>query len=116
MSLHWFNPPVSVRTGKPGFTYSCNNVEGAARELMGWNNRGPKWDLAVRACMSCLAGDMTPEDVRKAFIAAAEEEGQAARQRLSLWLTPCPARRPRQRASLARRIRQAPGWLHATTR
>jgi hypothetical protein len=58
MSLHWFNPPVSVRTGKPGITYSCNNVEGAARELMGWNNRGPKWDLAVRASLRNRLSDM----------------------------------------------------------
>ena len=76
MSLHWFSPPVTVRTGRPGVTFNCNNVEGAARELMDWNNHGPQWKLAVRACMSCLAGDMTPEDVRKAFIAAADEEGK----------------------------------------
>lgn len=34
MSLHWFNPPVSVRTGKPGITYSCNNV---------WVQLGNSW-------------------------------------------------------------------------
>ncbi|MFD2056812.1 DUF982 domain-containing protein [Mesorhizobium calcicola] len=76
MPLHWFNPPVTVSTGKPGVRYGCNNVEGAARELMEWNNHGLMWNHAVRACMSCLAGEMTPEDVRKAFIAAAEEEGK----------------------------------------
>ena len=75
MSLHWFSPPVPVRTSKPGARYNCNNVEEAARELMEWTNRGPMWNQAVRACMSCLAGEMTPEDVRRAFFAAAEEEG-----------------------------------------
>lgn len=76
MAIHRFTPAVTVSTGKPGGRYRCNNVEGAARELMEWNNRGLMWNHAVQACMSCLAGEMTSEDVRKAFIAAAEEEGK----------------------------------------
>ncbi|QND60589.1 DUF982 domain-containing protein [Mesorhizobium huakuii] len=71
-----FNPPVTVSTAKPGGRFRCNNVEGAARELMEWQNRGVMWNHAVRACTSCLAGEMTTEDVRKAFIAAADEEGK----------------------------------------
>lgn len=76
MAPHWFSPPVTVRSSNSGARYNCNNVEGAARELMEWNNHGPKWNQAVRACMSCFAGEMTTKDVREAFMDAAEEEGK----------------------------------------
>ncbi|SJM33279.1 DUF982 domain-containing protein [Mesorhizobium delmotii] len=49
--------------------------EGAAAELMKWTKRGPKWTKAVEACMACIEGEGTPEDVRKAFEIAAKEEG-----------------------------------------
>ncbi|WP_246804381.1 DUF982 domain-containing protein [Mesorhizobium mediterraneum] len=42
---------------------------------MKWTKRGPKWKEAVEVCMSLIEGERTPDDVRKAFEAAAEEEG-----------------------------------------
>ncbi|RUU11115.1 DUF982 domain-containing protein [Mesorhizobium sp. M6A.T.Ca.TU.002.02.2.1] len=75
MALHWFHPPVNIETDRPGLTYGCNNVEGAAAELMKWTKRGPKWKKAVKACMARLEGEGTPDDVRKALEAAAKEEG-----------------------------------------
>lgn len=40
MAIHWFHPPVNTETDRPGLTYGCNNVEGAAAELMKWTKRG----------------------------------------------------------------------------
>jgi hypothetical protein len=74
MAHIWFNPPVYVRTDRPGLRFAVSHVQGASDELMKWANRGPKWHLAVRACMAALAGDMPSQEVRKAFEAAAKEE------------------------------------------
>ncbi len=66
MALHWFNPPVYVRTHRPGVRFGVSHVEGAADQLLKWSNKEPRWDYAVRVCMATLA--------RKAFAAAAKEE------------------------------------------
>jgi hypothetical protein len=42
---------------------------------MKWTKRGPKWKEAVEVSMALIEGERTPDDVRKAFEAAAEEEG-----------------------------------------
>ncbi|RWO77345.1 MAG: DUF982 domain-containing protein [Mesorhizobium sp.] len=70
MALHWFHPPVNIETDRPGLTYGCNNVEGAATELMKLGQARTQ-----EACMACLGGEGTPDDVRKALEAAAKEEG-----------------------------------------
>ncbi|MGX5842881.1 DUF982 domain-containing protein [Mesorhizobium sp. ArgA1] len=75
MALHWFNPPVYVRTDRPGLRYGVNHVEGAAEELLKWTKRGPKWKQAVETCMAALADQATAQEVRNAFLAAAEEQG-----------------------------------------
>ncbi|CAH2397524.1 DUF982 domain-containing protein [Mesorhizobium ventifaucium] len=74
MGIHWFHPPVYIGTDRPEFTYVCTNVEGAAAELMKWTKRGPKWKEAIEACVALIKGERTPDDVRKAFEAAAKEE------------------------------------------
>ncbi|MES0168528.1 DUF982 domain-containing protein [Mesorhizobium sp. M0027] len=75
MALHWFNPPVPVRTERPGIIRNVNNAEKAGEELMKWTKRGPCWDLAVRVCMAVIFHEMGAEEARKAFLAAAKEEG-----------------------------------------
>ncbi|MER8716360.1 DUF982 domain-containing protein [Mesorhizobium sp. M1295] len=75
MSLHLFSPPVSVRTTRPGIAYQCNNVEGAAEQLLQWTKRGPKWHRAVQLCMDAMIDQVKPEVVRRAFLEAAKEEG-----------------------------------------
>ncbi|MES0038874.1 DUF982 domain-containing protein [Mesorhizobium sp. M0046] len=75
MALHWFNPPVPVKTERPGIIRSVNNAEAAGEELMKWTKRGPWWDLAVRVCMAVIFDEMEAEEARKAFLAAAKEEG-----------------------------------------
>ncbi|WP_352459039.1 DUF982 domain-containing protein [Mesorhizobium sp. M0036] len=72
MALHWFNPPVPVSAERAGMTH---NVEAASEALLQWTKRGPKWNLAVRVCMACLADQATAQEPRKAFRAAAKEEG-----------------------------------------
>ncbi|MER9714538.1 DUF982 domain-containing protein [Mesorhizobium sp. M0174] len=42
---------------------------------MKWSKRGPCWDLAVRVCMAVIFDEMESEEARKAFLAAAKEEG-----------------------------------------
>ncbi|MER9963229.1 DUF982 domain-containing protein [Mesorhizobium sp. M0045] len=74
MALHWFNPPVPVKTERRGIIRN-NNAEAAGEELMKWTKRGPWWDLAVRVCMAVIFDEMEPEEARKAFVAAAKEEG-----------------------------------------
>lgn len=75
MALHWFNPPVYVTTDRPGLSYGVSHVEGAAEELMKWTKKGPKWRAAVQACIDAFEGRVSPEEARKAFLAAAKEEG-----------------------------------------
>ncbi|MER9618668.1 DUF982 domain-containing protein [Mesorhizobium sp. M0207] len=64
-----------VKSDRPGVTYGCNNVEGAAEELMKWTKMGPKWRKAVQLCADAFQDRVTPEEVRQAFEAAAKEEG-----------------------------------------
>jgi hypothetical protein len=52
------------------------SAEAASEELLAWTKRGPKWKWAVRVCMAVIADQMKPEEARKAFLAAAEEEGK----------------------------------------
>ncbi|MER8931052.1 DUF982 domain-containing protein [Mesorhizobium sp. M0859] len=58
MALHWFNPPVPVKTERPGIIRNVNNAEAAGEELMKWTKRGPWWDLAVRVCMAVIFDEM----------------------------------------------------------
>ncbi|MER8383365.1 hypothetical protein [Mesorhizobium sp. M1399] len=39
MALHWFNPPVPVKTERPGIIHNVNNAETAGEELMKWTKR-----------------------------------------------------------------------------
>ncbi|MER8949407.1 DUF982 domain-containing protein, partial [Mesorhizobium sp. M0959] len=61
MAPHWFNPPVPVKTERPGIIHNVNNAETAGEELMKWTKRGPCWDLAVRVCMAVIFDEMEPE-------------------------------------------------------
>ncbi|MER8408127.1 hypothetical protein NKH16_26235 [Mesorhizobium sp. M1307] len=38
MALHWFNPPVSDKTERPGIIRHVNNAETAGEELMKWTS------------------------------------------------------------------------------
>ncbi|MER8386278.1 DUF982 domain-containing protein [Mesorhizobium sp. M0166] len=75
MALHWFSPPVPVRTEGRGSTRKVSNAEAAAEELLKWTNHGLQWDLAVRVCIAVISDQMAPEEARKAFLAAAKEQG-----------------------------------------
>ncbi|WP_084637058.1 DUF982 domain-containing protein [Mesorhizobium sp. WSM3626] len=75
MSLHWFNPPVVVTTTEAGLRLHVSNIEAACEELMKWTKRGPHWSRAVRVCMASLAGQATPQEVRRCFRLAAKEQG-----------------------------------------
>jgi Protein of unknown function (DUF982) len=72
--LLWFSPVVPVR-GANGMTHNVSNVQAAAEVLLQWPKRGPKWALAMRACMGALAGEVTPQEARRVFRLAAKEEG-----------------------------------------
>ncbi|MER9689714.1 DUF982 domain-containing protein [Mesorhizobium sp. M0139] len=74
MPHRWFNPPVYVKTERPGLRLGVNRVDAAAEELLKWSNRGPKWRLAVEACLSAMDGKMPGNDFRLLFEAAADEE------------------------------------------
>ncbi|TGQ51576.1 DUF982 domain-containing protein [Mesorhizobium sp. M1C.F.Ca.ET.193.01.1.1] len=71
----WFYPPVSVKARQTGVRYEVNNVQAAAENLLEWPKRGPHWNKAVQACLAALAGELSPDDVRTAFEAAARKEG-----------------------------------------
>ncbi|TIM07746.1 MAG: DUF982 domain-containing protein [Mesorhizobium sp.] len=72
---HLFSSSVNVRAEPPGETRSVDTAEAAVEELLDWTERGPKWNLAVRVCIAVIADKMEAEEARKAFLAAAEEEG-----------------------------------------
>jgi hypothetical protein len=71
----WFSPPVPVKAERAGLRYEVNSVEGAAGDLLKWPWGGHKWEMAVRACIAALAGEAPPNEVRAAFVAAADEAG-----------------------------------------
>ncbi|MCF6119148.1 DUF982 domain-containing protein [Mesorhizobium muleiense] len=74
MATLWFSPPVFVKTELVGVSYACNNVRGAAEQLLKWNRRGPKWQRASALCLQALGGEeVDPKEIRKAFEAAAKE-------------------------------------------
>ncbi|MER9442280.1 DUF982 domain-containing protein [Mesorhizobium sp. M0340] len=68
---------------------------------MKWTKRGPGWDLAVRVCMAVIFDEMETEEARKAFLAAAKEEGtllpqwQLARKAVEIWEGRCGRALPR---------------------
>lgn len=72
---HLFSPSVSVRTEHPDQTRSVDTAEAAVEELLNCTKRGPKWNLALRVCIAVIADKMEAEEARKAFLAAAEQEG-----------------------------------------
>ncbi|MDX8529127.1 DUF982 domain-containing protein [Mesorhizobium sp. MSK_1335] len=71
----WFAPPVAVKASHRDVRYEVNNVQAAAENLLEWPKRGGTWNGAVRVCLAALAGDLTPDDARAAFEAAAKEQG-----------------------------------------
>ncbi|TGT64047.1 MULTISPECIES: DUF982 domain-containing protein [unclassified Mesorhizobium] len=73
--MRWFSPKVSVRTKKVGVRQVVSSVEVAAEHLLQWEKRGPKWRKAVEMCLAAIEGKVEPDDVGKAFKAAAEESG-----------------------------------------
>ena len=75
MALHWFNPPVYVKTERIGIRFGVSHVQGAAEQLLKWNKRGPKWQQAVEACMAAMENELPSQEARKAFEAAAKESG-----------------------------------------
>ncbi|TPI26623.1 DUF982 domain-containing protein [Mesorhizobium sp. B3-2-1] len=75
MSLHWFSPPVPIRTTEAGARFDVNNAEAASAELLRWTKRGPHWNRAVSVCMAAMADLATPQEVRRCFRLAAKEEG-----------------------------------------
>ncbi|MGX5845013.1 DUF982 domain-containing protein [Mesorhizobium sp. ArgA1] len=75
MSRHEFSPSIAIRTSIPGVRHECSSVEDAADQLLQWTRHGPKWNKAVCVCLAAMAGELTPEDARIAFKAAAREEG-----------------------------------------
>ncbi|MBN9548505.1 MAG: DUF982 domain-containing protein [Alphaproteobacteria bacterium] len=73
--MRWFSPKVPVRTKQPGMRYMVSSVQVAAEHLLEWEKRGPKWRKAVEACVAGIEGKVEPNDVSKAFEAAAKEAG-----------------------------------------
>ncbi|MER9923164.1 DUF982 domain-containing protein [Mesorhizobium sp. M0048] len=69
-------PSGPVKTERPGTLRNVNNAETAGEELLKWTKRGPCWDLAVSVCMAVIFDEMEAEEARKAFLAAAKEEGR----------------------------------------
>ncbi|UVK46643.1 DUF982 domain-containing protein [Mesorhizobium sp. AR07] len=74
MASHWFNPPVYVKTDRPGLRFGVSHVEAASEQLLKWTKKGPKWAYAVSVCRAALAEEVPPQEARKAFEAAAKEE------------------------------------------
>lgn len=76
MPLGLFNPPVPVKAASEGEARnSIKHVQAAREQLLQWTKRGPKWYLAADACLGAVEGKVKPNEVRKAFIEAAREEG-----------------------------------------
>lgn len=79
--MMWFQPPVILQDveRRPGLLQNVNSVAKAAELLLEWKEergkRGRKITRAMNLCIQALEGKGTPEKVRAAFEAAAEEAG-----------------------------------------
>ncbi|TIN90808.1 MULTISPECIES: DUF982 domain-containing protein [Mesorhizobium] len=77
MLLGPFHPPVPISaTGEGEARNNIKHVQAAREQLLQWTKRGPEWYLAADACLGAIEGKVTPNEVRKAFIEAAREEGR----------------------------------------
>ena len=66
-----------IRTSRIGRLRNVGSVAEAAEYLVGsdWPRRGAQHCAAATACLQALAGEISPEAARQAFIAAAREAG-----------------------------------------
>ena len=118
MALHWFNPPVYIRTDRPGLRYGISHVEGASEQLLKWTKHGPN---GATRCASVWPHWPTRCQLKR--LARLSRLLPRRRRCSSLLIrslnratfTPCPERRRQQRGSSARRIRPASDWHLATT-
>jgi predicted carbohydrate-binding protein with CBM5 and CBM33 domain len=78
MALHWFTSPVFVATDEGRDRYAVSNIERAAEFLLSWRGcgQGESWRAAVQACMAAIKNQISVEEARSAFEAAAVECGQ----------------------------------------
>ncbi|WP_353032789.1 DUF982 domain-containing protein [Mesorhizobium sp. M0968] len=67
MTIHWFSPPVPIKSEQGDLTHSASSPEAALKDLLKWTKRGPQWDLAVRVCAGVISDEVEPEEARKAF-------------------------------------------------
>ncbi|UCI23044.1 DUF982 domain-containing protein (plasmid) [Mesorhizobium sp. B2-1-8] len=72
-----------MRTTEPGMRFNVSNAEAAAAELLKWTKRGSEWHRAVSVCMAALADLATPQEARRCFSLAANEEGVLLSEYLS---------------------------------
>ncbi|TPL07584.1 DUF982 domain-containing protein [Mesorhizobium sp. B2-4-14] len=75
MSILWWNGRVPVRGERPGLTMMVGDVQKASEILLRWNLKGPRWKLAVKACVDAMEGRIAPDEARDAFREAAAEQG-----------------------------------------
>ncbi|OWV78945.1 hypothetical protein ATY78_12680 [Rhizobium sp. R635] len=71
--------PVGLASMGLGHYAVINSVWDAARTLLhDWPvDDGEEYLEAVKACLDAIIGDLRPEDVRAAFVGAAQEAGIA---------------------------------------
>ena len=70
-------PPVFVREMSSGLrvTREVREIETASRIHLAWPGRGKAWRNAAEVLSEALRGQASPQEARKAFVAAAKEEG-----------------------------------------
>ncbi|WP_044548229.1 DUF982 domain-containing protein [Mesorhizobium japonicum] len=78
-----FPAPVQVKTS--GVRHDINSVREALVFLNQWpkGRRGPVYSCAVRSCNAAIAGQMTTEQARQAFVSFARIAGVLARSDFS---------------------------------
>jgi hypothetical protein len=77
MKLHPFKASVSVWEMSAGHRAirEVRNVETASLVHLSWPGRGKAWRNAAEVLSEALRGRASPQEARKAFVAAAKEEG-----------------------------------------
>lgn len=69
----WWQPPVTVKTARPGKLHVVSSAAAGLDQLREWNRRqSPLWRKAFELCVAAMDGKVSPDEARAAFLAAAK--------------------------------------------
>ena len=72
-TMGWWQPPVTVKTARPGKLHVVSSAAAGLDQLREWDRRqSPVWRTAFEQCVAAMDGKASPDEARAAFLAAAK--------------------------------------------